>query len=137
MAWYYIVLIVICVIILLWFIFRKLTRPKFKHTKTKKAEAEKPKVNVQMKEGVGLNLEDQFNSDPSLYAEMNVDKKNMNDQRRQFREREFSKIREKMNQQKKEKSLAEQIRELPPAIQMLIFDRGLARKEYDFKSKKS
>ena len=36
----------------------------------------------------------------------------------------------------KPKNLLEQIRELSPELKMLIFDRGLARKDYDFKSKK-
>ena len=135
MAWYYILLICLGGIVILWFVLSKFTKPKFKYNKTK-TDTETPRLNVQIKEGVGLNLEDKFQTDSALYSEINTGRTN-NNRERNLREMDFAKMKEKMNRQKKPKSLAQQIRELPPVIKMLIFDRGLARKEYDFKSKKS
>ncbi len=137
MDWYVILLIVVGVIFvffILTFLLHKLTKPRFKNAnkylnsqptvpQVKEIKQEEQKVSP-----VGLNLDGMFGDDERLYYEQDENKSDLDD----FDFNNFSFKREK----KEKKSLAEQIRELSPELKILLFDRGLARKEFEFKSKK-
>ena len=136
MAWYLIVLIVLASLVGLFltiFIIGKIARPKFKfkhekkHTNVKASKVEQPKPII-TNSNIGLNLEgkipyaDYFDDEPKEIDEpkIDVDKESL----------------KAYNDKTKNKSLAQQIRELSPELKVLLFDRGLARKDYDFNSKK-
>ena len=136
MAWYYYLLIAIGVIGF-FFLLTKLTRPKFKKVKKylqqKPAQEEKKIVSVEQKvvsSPVGLNLDAKYKTDEELYYENQADKKASYNEQSDI---DFSKLKRK-NQNTK--SILEQIQELSPELKALIFDRGLARKDYEFMSKK-
>ena len=135
MEWYFIILIVIAGLVFLWFSIKLISKPKFNKIEREISSHVDSKLNT--KKEIGLSFDDKFNKSENLYSDINIPTKRKFAPIDTYREKEFEKIRAKINQQKKEKSLAQQIKELPPALQMLLFDRGLAKKEYDFKSKKS
>ena len=119
-------LVLVCAFLLI----KKFTQPKFKKAKkyleqqVKVEKVEKQEV-IEKASPIGLNLNSVYtDEEESFYSQ---DDEEIND----F---DF----EKFNPPKveKHKSLLEQIKQLSPELKMLIFDRGLARKDYDFKSKK-
>ena len=139
MAWYLILLIILASVIGLFgfiFLLGRLTKSKFKNAKKylspkvhiETAPVEEKKVEEVVASKIGLNFENQFSDDEQPYFE------DENDQEQNFEGMNLDDY--KINKNTKTKSLLEQIRELSPELKMLIFDRGLARKEYDFKSKK-
>lgn len=136
MQWYMILLICVGVIIALAFVIfvaGKLAKPRFKNVEKYLVKQEEKKENVEPQEAkvdvsIGLNLDGIFKTDEEVYYESNKEEKNL-----------IAEEKPKMKSiQKKEtgSSLLEQIRNLSPELKALIFDRGLARKEYDFMSKK-
>lgn len=137
MKWYFILIIIAGALLglfLLILTISKITKPKFKHVK-KYLSPKTPEVKAVKEEQkatpvsspIGLNFD-------NVYAEEDARDSLENDEEPDFSGFDFSKVNHKNQQQNK--SILEQIRELSPELKMLIFDRGLARKDYDFKSKK-
>jgi len=134
MEWYFILLIIVgglLVLVCALLVIRKLTQPKFKkakkyleqHAKIEKVEQQQEEV--AKGSPIGLNLDSVYaDEEESLYSQDDEEINNFD-----FEKFDPPKV-------EKKKSLLEQIRELSPELKMLIFDRGLARKDYDFKSKK-
>ncbi len=133
MAWYLILLIIVgCLLVLIGFflLIKKATKPKFKDAKKyletqQQIEKIEEKKEQNVASPIGLNLNSVYNDEEESFYSQDAE--------------EISDFNfEKFNPPKKQepKSLLEQIRELSPELKMLIFDRGLARKDYDFKSKK-
>ena len=134
MHWLTVVLIIVGVIIalaLIVFVLGKLSRPKFK--KAQKYLAKKPATTenvvakkVETDSAIGLNLDGVFNFEEEKYFEENTNDEEVFDSK----PKPLTKAKPQAT-----KTLLEQIRELSPELKALIFDRGLARKEYDFNSK--
>ncbi len=135
MDWYYYILIGVGALFglfLIVLIFGKLTKPSYK--KVQKYLVQKPVEEVKsveistkkMDTPIGLNLEGKFNID-------DFDVEETQERKDDFGGLDFSKLKKPVD---KKKPLLEQIRELSPELKALVFDRGLARKDYEFMSKK-
>ena len=135
MPWYLSILIVVAVIAsIVFFIFvvGKLSKPRFNKSAHKylvKKEVAKEEVAKKEEEktdsAIGLNLDGIFSTEEEIYFEENKPKEEV-----LSRPRPITKAKVETG-----KTLLEQIRELSPELKALLFDRGLARKEYDFNSK--
>ena len=112
------------VFVALILILKKVTTPKF----PKRDYFEKKKTNENMQVSQGLSFDDSYISENPEYAEQVVDEKDVLDS--------FDKY-QKMFSPRREKTLIEQINELSPEMKMLLLDRGLARKDFEIKSKKN
>jgi len=130
MAWYFYILIIVG-IVLVFFLIKKLTKPRFKkvekYLKPKSVEVKKEPVKSEMKiqEPIGLNFDAKFIADEDNY----IPKEDKEDSYEPF---DFG----RHTRMKKQKTILQQIRELSPELKALIFDRGLAKKDYEFMSKK-
>lgn len=132
MPWYLILLIVVAGIAVVGIFVKKLTGPRFnknahKYLVKKEEKNEEVHTNTEVKpdSAIGLNLEGIFSTDEEIYFEGN-------------KQNEEERIKPRpMNKAKIDtgKTLLEQIKDLSPELKALLFDRGLARKEYDFNSK--
>lgn len=135
MAWYYYILIIVGVV-LAFFVIKKLTKPKFKkvekYLKMAPVEQTKPAIKSEAKveTPVGLSLDAKFKTEEETYYNSQKEEEqeipNISDA---FDFNKFSKGLKKNN-------ILEEIRGLSPELKALIFDRGLARKDYEFMSKK-
>ncbi len=132
MPWYLIVLIVVAVVAVIAIFVSQLSKPRFgknaqKYLVKKEAPKEEIKTNAEVKpdSAIGLNLDEIFSANEENYFEEN---KQNDEERVKFRPMNKAKVQTG-------KSLLEQIKELSPELRALLFDRGLARKEYDFNSK--
>jgi hypothetical protein len=136
MAWYFIVLIVLCAIIslfVIWFLLSKILKPKFKykvHKKTNKEKSAIDSIPVITNPKIGLNLDGSIAGD-KLYEEETVSK--VNDD---IDKDALDAYKNYLKSKTPKKTILEEIRQLSPELKVLLFDRGLARKDYDFNSKK-
>lgn len=138
MAWYMILLVIVASIIgliILWKFLKLITKPKFKYNNKleKNQEAEiKPVENNNTKPDVkGLSLDARF--------DIKDDEEEIEETEEQAERRRnlFAKFDKDIHSKpSNKKTLLEEIRSLSPELKAMLFDRGLARKDYDFKSKK-
>ena len=146
MEWYFILLIAVGILLSLLFIIfilGKFARPNFRKAKAylqKKEVAPKTEVKTKQSESmpIGLSFDDKFNTvNEEAYYHENK-KTQIKPPVAPFDAEGFNKFKERFNRKKQEqKTLIQKIRELPPELKVLLFDRGLARKDYEFKSKKN
>lgn len=137
MAWYMILLIIIASIIgliILWKFLKLITKPKFKNNfkfeKNQEAEIKSVENNNSKPDVKGLSLDAHFDiNDDEEVQETDEEV----DRRRNM----FAKFNKDFHSKSSnKKTLLDEINSLSPELKAMLFDRGLARKDYDFKSKK-
>ena len=134
MAWYWIILIIVASILALFLtclLLSRVIKPKFKHRahKEKKSYSEGG-VPIITNPNIGLNLDGKIGNtnyydEPQIqknYDDSDIDKDALESYKNYLKD--------------KKKSIIDEIRNLSPELKVLLFDRGLARKDYDFNSKK-
>lgn len=136
MAWYMILLYIFAGILglgcFIW-VLGRLFRPKIKY---KPSTMVQTPVKEEIKEEIekpmsGLSLDNKLSLDEDSVEESQEDEEPIH-----FNENEYSNFRRRLAQKHNKKTLLEQIQELSPELKMLIFDKGLARKDFEIMSKK-